>query len=398
MQTLVPWAHLHEWVKQKTADLQRLPVEVTETFPFAGMPPLSSLIEERFHRSPLFPSNPERKLWLIQVGVELCRIELDDERETSRIRALAAKLAATAWQTMPGLETVPYIGGTPAGTPRRAEVVWLDAVLYVDHLPNAKLARIVPDKLGKLFVRADVAAALNYCYGRSHEEVTDYFEENFKLTSRDAVAPAIVENPHPARDDTTPAPSDSTSVADETPMSPPADLSSEVSTTVLSDEPHEVSELNNGVEEELPELEELDPEPQKVIVPPKPAKPSIIERFAKSQGFQMDGQDRFFHTDGSWIAKTSGDRFPWERRTASGEIVRYYLPKDHCLESDPLQLDADVWGLIEGFPETYALVLSNLQGDPVEVPGVRLRGMRDDGEITLYPATYRLVYGSDRER
>lgn len=397
MQTLVPWAHLHEWAKQKTADLQRLPVEIIETLPFSGMAPLSSRIEERFHRSPLFPNSPERKLWLNQVGVELCRIELDDEAETSRIRVLAAELAETTWQTMPGLETVPYIDGTPAGTPRHVDVVWLDKMLYVDYLPNAKLARLVPDKLGKVFVRADVAAALNYCFGRSPEEVTDYFEENFKLAARAALAPAFVEDAPSAHDVTKSAQAASPPTPDETPMSPHAYESSEDSGTVSRDQPDEESEPSNDIEEDPQELEEIGPELQKVIVQPKPAKPSIIERFARSQGFQFDGQDRFFHADGSWIAKTSGDRFPWERRTASGEIVRYYLPKDHCLESDPLQLEADVWGLIDGFPETYALVLSNLQGDPVEVPGVRLRAMRDDGEITLYPATYRLVYDPNRE-
>jgi hypothetical protein len=36
---------------------------------------------------------------------------------------------------------------------------------------------------------------------------------------------------------------------------------------------------------------------------PKPPRPSIIERFAQSQGFRKDGEDRFFHADGSWIGK-----------------------------------------------------------------------------------------------
>ena len=35
MQALVPWSHLHEGVKQKTADLQRLSVEITEAPPFS---------------------------------------------------------------------------------------------------------------------------------------------------------------------------------------------------------------------------------------------------------------------------------------------------------------------------------------------------------------------------
>ena len=55
-------------------------------------------------------------------------------------------------------------------------------------------------------------------------------------------------------------------------------------------------------------------------------------------------------------------------------------------------------GLMEKFPDLYALILSTPQGDPVEVPGARLRAMRDDGDLTLYPATYRLVFDHDRQQ
>src|SRR5262249_54978438 len=130
----------------------------------------------------------------------------------------------------------------------------------------------------------------------------------------------------------------------------------------------------------------------------KPTKPSIIERLARIQGFQKDGEDRFFHTDGSWIAKVTGQQFPWEKRSASGDLIRYYWPKDHCLEREPLQLEAEIWWLIDKYPDKYALILSNLQDEPIEVPGERLLSMRDKGNLTLHPATYRLVFGFDDEQ
>jgi len=154
-------------------------------------------------------------------------------------------------------------------------------------------------------------------------------------------------------------------------------------------------ESTKDADENSGELDKIDITPPKVQPQPKPTKPRIIERFAQSMGFRKDGDDRFFRADGRWIAKTIGDRFPWEMRTAAGEIVRYFWPKDHCLEQEPLQLEADIWGLIDSSPELYALVLSNPQGDPVEVQGVALRAMRAGGKITLYPATYRLVYNND---
>jgi hypothetical protein len=137
--------------------------------------------------------------------------------------------------------------------------------------------------------------------------------------------------------------------------------------------------------------------PPKTRHPVKPARPGIMERFAHAQGFRKDGEDRFFHSDGSWISKLAGERF-WERRNGHGDLVRNYWPKDHCLEHEPLQLEADVWGLIDKFPDIYALILSNTQDDAVEITGSGLRAMRDSGEITLYPATYRLVYDDDRKQ
>ena len=72
------------------------------------------------------------------------------------------------------------------------------------------------------------------------------------------------------------------------------------------------------------------------------------------------------------------------------------MPKNHCLERDPLQIEAEVWELIERHPETYALVLTNVEDYPVEIDGSRLRAMHKAGRITLFPATYRLVYSDDR--
>jgi hypothetical protein len=116
-----------------------------------------------------------------------------------------------------------------------------------------------------------------------------------------------------------------------------------------------------------------------------------MTRFALAQGYKADGDDRFFHSDGSWIGRSNGARFPWERRSASGEVLRHYYPKEHCLEREPLQIEADVWGLLDQKPDVYSFILVKPEGEPVEMTGARLRALRDDGEITIHPATYRLV-------
>ena len=119
--------------------------------------------------------------------------------------------------------------------------------------------------------------------------------------------------------------------------------------------------------------------------PAKPPQPSVIARFALALGFKPDGEDRFYHSDGSWIGRANGARFPWERRSASGDVQRHYYPKEHCLEREPLQIEADVWGLLDQKPDAYSFILVNPEGEPVEMTGARLRALRDGGEITIHP-------------
>jgi hypothetical protein len=391
MQSLVPWGHLHQSVKQQTADLQRLPGEVTGATPFSYLPPLAGHIEDRFHGAPLFTGSPEKKDWLTTLGSVLRRIELDAENETKRIRLLAETLAKTNWQITPALEIIPYINGTPAGTPRRADVIWLGEMLYVDEIPKAKLAKRVPEEIAKAFNRSDMKAALDYSFERSSGDVREYLEENFKIAVCEELQPEANESPIVAET--------STVLRDQSP-----DLEEAASDEAATSAGHAVG-LVEALAKSPMNDESTDGEPggsdgvfevtTRARRIDKPSKPGMIERFAKTQGFKKDNDERFFREDGSWIGRANGARFPWERRDASGDIERFYWTKDHCLEREPLQLEADVWALIDQHPDKYAIILSDLEGAPVEVTGARLRSMREAGDITLYPATYRIVYGHD---
>jgi hypothetical protein len=64
-------------------------------------------------------------------------------------------------------------------------------------------------------------------------------------------------------------------------------------------------EADTGLEEE--ELQQVRERPE-----PKPAKPSIMGCFACKHGFRKDHDNRFFHSDGSWIEKSDDVRF-WDR-------------------------------------------------------------------------------------
>lgn len=388
MQTLVRWSHLHEWVKRKTADFQRLSGETVQAPPFSALLVLSELVEERFNQ-PSLDGVDDRRAWLTAFGTQLGRIELADAAETERVRTLSDAIAATSWVQSSKLEVIPYLDGVPAGTPRLTDILWLDRKLFVSPLSKAKLAKRVPEEIGRS-LSADIRAALAYAFERSPEDIREYLEENFTLGPEQIIVVPIVETQAAA-------------VASE---DDGVDEATEGAQGHA--EPVHADDLYLTEEDEHPTQPEPEPETResnrelietevatKPRAAPKPPRPSVMARFAAAQGYKADGEDRFFHADGSWIGRGNGTRFPWERRSAGGEILRHYYPKDHCLEHEPLQLEADVWGLLDQKPDFYSFILNNPEGDPVEMTGVRLRALRDGGELTIHPATYRLVYDLD---
>lgn len=393
MRSLTRRSHLHEWVKQKTADFQQLSAEITEAQPFSDVPSLLSSIEERFEADPTVSGNAEPQPWLRQLGIEFQRIKLDNKAEADEIRDLGRRLADTAWRIADRLEVIPYIGGTPAGMARSAEALWRDGSLYVLDRPKARLARAVVQELERAFRRQDLTDAVKQCFDRPAAWVTDYMEENFSLSPSVEAADGILD-------------SASVFVASQPP---------EAQTAFSGASPGENGNGSVIVEEAVQnesgvadksESEPIADAPQPSASSaklhhdrqPRPAKPPIIERFAGSNGFERDGGERFFRpSDGSWLAKPHGESL-WEHRSGKGELLKYYWPKDHCLETEPLQLEADLWALLDKHPDTHSLILSDLQSHAVEITGARLKAMCNAGEVKLYPATYRLVFRNGDRR
>jgi len=392
MQSLVSWANLFQPIKQGVADLRRVSSETVEKSPFSDLPSLASCIEDRFQKPLIVPEPAQRKPWLERLGTELCRIQLDNENDTIRIRQLAARLAHTQWQHSSVLETVPYIDGKPAGTARRVDVLWKDTFLYVEDRPIARLARPVAQELGRVFDRREIQDALKICFERSPDFVSEYLEDSFKLvpsneldSSQNGLSHGVDSSSEVESGDTA---SSGAPVTEVVTPSKGDGSGSETSYDL-------VEEFDEDVDSEEEDAGEAGSTPRVPRTSSKPSKPTLIERFALALGYSKDGADRFYHSDGSWIAKTSDSAFPWERRSASGELLCYFWPKEHCLRREPLQVEADVWALCENFPELYALILLDIDGRPVEISGRQLGTMCSAGELTLHPATYRLVYAED---
>jgi hypothetical protein len=398
MQTLIPWKHLHELVKQKTGDFHKLSGELIQDSPFSNISVLANQIDDRFHKNPSFISCPERREWLNCFGEDICRIVLDDEDGTLRIRSLASELKETMWQKTPGLEIISYIDGIPAGTPINVNVICLDRILYFDDIPNAKLARQVTDTLGKKFNNPDITLALNYCFGRTPEDVTEYLEENFNLLPREEDKLSILD------DNITKESVISQEETDEKVQQNDIYVDDDKTlqevccddTLVMISSPDDNNEGEFEITDERKEETQETYETVKKRKPSTPKKPGIMERFALSQGYNKDAENHFFHSNGSRILRSgNGSIFPWEKLSPTGEVICKYWSKDHCLQHEPLMLNAEVLGKIVKSPDTCAFVLSDQEGDPIELDGHQLENMLKDDMVKLYPATYRIVYKND---
>ena len=118
----------------------------------------------------------------------------------------------------------------------------------------------------------------------------------------------------------------------------------------------------------------------------------LIEQFASVSGFIDTRGNNFHRSDGCRLIRAQGTVFQWQLWTANGRLLQSYWLRNHCIDREPLELPAEVWGWCERSPDHYSLVLVNKEGVPVEISGRRLVLMRENEELTIYPATYRLAF------
>ncbi len=397
MQPLIPWSNLFRPIKQKTADLQKLTIEMCARYPFAELPALAERIEDRFDERVDNAIEPSHKSWLIALGSGLARIQLDNPLETERMRVLGQRLANTWCHLVTALESTPYIDGVPSGTPRRVDALWKADTLYVESKSVAKMAKAIAGELGRHFDHPDIADAIKLCFEREHEFIDDYLEENFILIppSCDAPKPDAISEVEPTHQSV----AASTVVEGQTPTldfggddgeqaCEPAPGSPEDEVAVTTQEPDLDDAGDNGAIDT--------PAPRRYQQ--RPAKPSLIERFAATNGYAKDcSENRFYRENGEWLERASGASFPWERYAPTGDLLQCYWDKDHCIEHEPLQVEAEVWDLCTKHPEKYSLLLAAPDDTPVEYSGKRLCALRESGQVTLFLASYRLVYKHDAQ-
>lgn len=374
MQSLVPWANLFPAIKQKTSDFQMLTIEACMMPQFSALPNLSACLEYRIKDGFGHLIEPQQKPWIEALGNGLARIVLDDNKDMECIQRHALRLAQTIWQPVQGLEVVPYIDETPAGTERKIDVLWKGNMLYVDGQQVSKLFKPIAQEIARPFDRQDIADAIKACIERTADFVTEYLEENFKLHFLEG--PIIGEKLQ------------ASDKADEsgTLISTTEEISGKISAESV------ISYENEDDGTEVTDNKSQSQTSSRVI------KPKLIKIYARSRGYEKVGEfDSYRHPDGSYLRKSNGGPFHFEEYDSNGQLIQSYWLKDHCLMKKPLNLNTDVWSLCQKSPEEYTLILTNPDGNPIEFKGTMLLKLVESGRIKLSPAEYRLSYEEEHE-
>lgn len=363
MQSLVEWSGLFPHVKLQTADFRMLPVVNYSQQPFSELEDLSEVLEYRNPRIPINASSQSSRTWLVAVGRQLMRLNDSDPARIERIREEARRLVRSKWQTVDSLRVTPYIDGSPAGEAIMRDVFWQDDIIYViDERPT----RLVEKKIRELadpFDDDKIRETMKFCYERDDSFIEEYFAENFDLESFEIVA----------------------------------DIESEADVPKEPSEPDEPVTAGQSVSEvpEEPQVERPEEPITKTIrIHERERGSSLFERFAGNQGYAWDEQrSRFCHEDGSWIVQAEGHGH-WKQYDRSGQMTIEFWALAQCL-SKGVEIYFEIWDQISTDPDTTCLVLQDENGIPYRLTGRQLLEMKERGQISLFPARYRIRAKSD---
>lgn len=406
MQSLVAWQNLFPGIKESIADFSMLSAETMREAPFSAVTILSKRIEERIEAplsGPVAGSRSERWPWLEHVARMVSRVRLDDDLETERIRTLATGLQHATVLLVPNLKATPYIDGVPAGTPRSVGALWKNRDLFVSDESIFKAGSALIAELNRHFQRPDILDALKLCFQRDGAWVEEYLRAHFEFDAEPEISDLPAATSSELSLTETPCGQSRAVVGEReelamifaNPSVPCMTLETEappVSVSQISEAGDEAlclvgasSDQETPIESETARLQ--NPIRRPASVP----QPSLIERYARAQGYTPDGDERYYHPDGSWIARCRDALFPWERRSATGSLACSYWVKDHCLDLEPLEIAAELWMRCQETPDQFSLIVAGPRGDAVALSGAALLSMTKSGRICLYPATYRIV-------
>lgn len=393
MQSLGTYADLFSWVQDATANFQMLGTSVLAGEPFNHLPTLASSIEERLSEQTSVGRDLPQP-WLSALAEVLTRVLLPDRDQQAAVRQLAETTTNSRVLCVESLKTQRYLDGMPAGTPRSASAIWADRCIYVLNLPPAQLMKPLTDEIARRFEPYGLGDTVRLCYQRDPAFVHDYLDANFDFGPAPECdqesAESGAEGSTTEQVDSTLRPSASVTPSNHVAGSAPVDDSGSgdeqpAPPVVLADDGPSVE----------PEADDSDTSRGEIRTPrtrpTQPPHPSLMERLARSLGYQPDGASQFRHPNGMLLRRVPQAVFPWEETSPDGTLEKCYWSKEVRWKEQPVELEAEVWNGCIQDPESRALVLEGPEGEPEVVTGDQLRKLQTSGVLQVHAASYRIV-------
>ena len=372
MQSLIPWNSLFPQIKKKTADMRMLRADVLGNSPFDVLPTLSSVLEKRLEDIQWVLSTLDLS-WLHALANILEGIVLEDDALTEHVRSMAKRMQSTTGKQVDAISVIPYIDGVPAGEPEDVEIAWVENTLYVTNISKGKLSKQIPDTISDPVNWVDMREILAYCYNRNEEDIREYMQDNYRIELVVSTQEQLDEIQEQVLEDANvPVSAD----PEEIEWLEPAGYSSNEEPRTIPVLP--VPEVGGGNVHSTPKPH-----------PPKPVHVALIERYARAHGYSIVNEHKFKHPNGNVLQK-SDDLFPWQLIDSEGEVVCYYWVREHCLEQKALEIPYEIWHGMENDPDRHAFILEDFEGNPTTMTGKRLLTLKQNGNLTLSPAAYRL--------
>lgn len=380
MSTLVGHAHLHSWARQCTADLKMLSDDEVAVAPFSSLRSLASEIEEVIDPGVISGGRVYAAGWLHAIGQHLGRVVVAEDDPDSGIRAQAMRLAGTRCVEVPEIKVIPYLDGVPAGIPRLVPVVWVGTDLLVSPMSAGKLARVVPECIGRAFSDSDIRAAVLYAYDRTERQIRDYFEANFELEELPTERMALDMAREPGAE---PVPRGSAGGQDHDVVVDSENISDDaVLTTATEDSDEPPVEAGDG--------DDVHGDDESSARRSTSRELRAVDRYALSRGYQKRLDGSFVHADGRILNRHDTPRYLWVIVEPGSDESNYLWVKEHCLDHKPMLIPAELWAMIMARPKSYTLVLVGSSGAFEELGGELLLAQHVQGRLVLHPSAYLL--------
>lgn len=372
------WERLAVAARRATADLRMLSADIAEAAPFTVARHLAEVITVKVTDVQRVAGRPRRMEWCQSLATGLCRVILQDEVATARVRDVAQRLLNTTWQAVNHLEVTPYIEGTPAGEPVTPRVLWSDLTLYVVDVPTVRLMRDLKDELTRPFAVAEVMAAVADCIDREPEFVREYLEGNLRLAER-ADLPLSRESPVGA---------------EEGPNCVEGDLGEDLQDGHGGAESQRDIEHAGAVSKdpdidlptEFQQCPGIEHNPRKFK---KAREVTFMDRYAGSRGFRWHEAERCYrHPSGESICRGETP-FNWVEHVNSANLGRRLFVTEQSLE-EGVEILSELWRIMEVEPDSILFVVRGSAGQPEEMPGRKLQVLKDAGRLQLHQSRFTL--------